>query len=89
VAYYLPVAMQSIPPSLWEGLFQQPQAAPMPSAGLSLLPQMFEKQRQDMTPKTIDREINPGITWGGKDRNAIMPNDLMRLYFEGRPAEDL
>lgn len=35
------------------------------------------------------REINPGITWGGKDRNVMLPEDVQASRFYGHPIEGL
>jgi len=79
--------LQPIPQSLWNGLFQG-QATPPPGNANdpSLLAMMLQKQHQQQDPRLFLREINPGATWGGRDRNAIQPNDLMQLYFSPAPS---
>lgn len=80
-----PVAAQ-IPQQLWNGLFptQQPQVN-----NLSPFQQMLEMHQQRTGPQFVSREIDPGRTWGGRDRNAIDPQALMQMYFAQRPPENL
>lgn len=79
--------VQQIPQGLWNGLFQD--AQPLAPQGQSLLPLMLEKQKQQQDPRLYMREINPGVTWGGRDRNAIQPDDLMQMYFSPMTPENL
>jgi len=45
---------------------------------LSPAEQYLAKQRMlQMRGQTNIRTINPGVTWGGHDKNAIQPNDVM------------
>ena len=52
-----------------------------------LLAMMRAKQAQQQDPRIISREINPGQTWGGRDPNAIQPNDVMQSYYTPPPPE--
>jgi hypothetical protein len=77
--------MQKVPQSLWNGLFQAPEA-PAIDPSLSAMMQLHQ---QRMDPRLFLREINPGATWGGRDRNAMQPNDLMQMYFSPTPSENM
>lgn len=56
------------------------QGASSPTDWISLLrgPNYMENGNKN-TP-----EIDPGASWGGKDRNEILPNDVMGNYLYGR-----
>jgi hypothetical protein len=56
-----------------------------PSA--DLLAMMRAKQAQQQDPRMISREIDPGQTWGGRDPNAIQPNDVMQSYYNPPPPD--
>jgi hypothetical protein len=47
----------------------------------SLLSEMQAEHAKRIDPRLYMREINPGTTWGGRDRNAIRPDDVMQSYF--------
>lgn len=69
--------VQQPPQSLWNGL-QAPQA---PNVDPSMLAMMLAKQRQMQDPQSRMPELNPGQTWGGRDRNAIQPDDATQSRF--------
>lgn len=76
------------PQSLWDGLSQPaPQAPPVNDP--SMLAMMRAKQAAQQDPRVFMREINPGMTWGGRDRNAIQPNDVMQSYFMSPSPESI
>jgi hypothetical protein len=52
-----------------------------------LLAMMRAKQAQQQDPRVFMREINPGQTWGGRDPNAIQPNDIMQSYYNPPPPD--
>jgi len=52
-----------------------------------LLAMMRAKQAQQQDPRMISREIDPGQTWGGRDPNAIQPNDVMQSYYNPPPPD--
>jgi hypothetical protein len=41
----------------------------------------------DSTPPGTIREINPGMRWGGKDKNAIQPLDVQMDRVYGIPTQ--
>jgi hypothetical protein len=53
------------------------------------LAQMRAKQTQQQDPRVFMREINPGQTWGGRDPNAVQPNDVMQSYYTPPPPEPI
>lgn len=67
-------------------LQQQPIA---PDLSLSLLGQMLQHQDNLYSPRAFMREINPGVTWGGRDKNAIQPNDVMQSRTYVQPPEGM
>ena len=72
--------MQQSPTPLMDGL-----SGAAPSS--DLLAMMRAKQAQQQDPRLISREINPGQTWGGRDPNAIQPNDVMQSYYNPPPPD--
>jgi hypothetical protein len=74
--------MMAPPQTMWQGL-SNPQAKlpPIDPNDPSGLAMMREKQAQQGENLSTMREINPGLTWGGRDRNAVQPNDVMQTYF--------
>lgn len=54
-----------------------------------LLAMMRAKQAQQQDPRVFMREINPGQTWGGQDRNAITPDNVMQSYYNPPPPEPI
>ena len=65
------------PTPLVDGLAQPP--------GLTPLQMMQAKQFQDRLSNTGPRDINPGVTWNGQDRNAVQPNDVITSRTFGVP----
>lgn len=41
----------------------------------------------DSTPPGAIQQINPGMTWGGKDKNAIQPLDTQMYRVYGIPSQ--
>ena len=78
------------PQSMWQGLSNpQGQLPPIDPNDPSMLAMMREKQIQQGEALSTMREINPGMTWGGRDRNAIQPNDIMQSYFSQQPPGNI
>jgi hypothetical protein len=75
------------PQSMWQGLSNpQAQLPPIDPNDPSGLAMMREKQFQQGENLSTMREISPGMTWGGRDRNAVQPDDVMKNYFYGPPS---
>jgi len=74
------------PQSLWQGL-EQPLFNPQ--VGSDLLSQMFAKQQQQRDPRAFMPTIDPGQTWGGKDRNNIHPYDVQVSRTSTLPPEPI
>jgi hypothetical protein len=80
-------ALTQQPQSLWQGLEQtiDPQQS---SANMSPLGQMQIKQQQLQDPRAFMPTINPGRTWGGRDKNNLSPLDVQMGRTYGLPQED-
>lgn len=77
------------PQSTWQGLSNpQAQLPPINPNDPSMLGVMREKQALQGENLSTMREINPGASWGGRDRNAVQPDDVMKNYFYGPPSVD-
>ena len=70
-----------VPPS------QTPMMDGLAAPSADLLAMMRAKQAQQQDPRNFMREINPGQTWGGRDPNAIQPNDVMQSYYNPPPPD--
>jgi hypothetical protein len=70
-----------VPPS------QTPLMDGLSAPSADLLAMMRAKQAQQQDPRMISREIDPGQTWGGRDPNAIQPNDVMQSYYNPPPPD--
>lgn len=63
---------QQSPQPLWDGIDQ---AAQVPNGDLLAMMRAKQAQQKD---RLYMRELNPGVTWGGRDKNAIQPDDVMQ-----------
>ena len=70
-----------VPPS------QTPMMDGLAAPSSDLLAMMRAKQALQQDPRVFMREINPGQTWGGRDPNAIQPNDVMQSYYNPPPPD--
>lgn len=79
-------AVPQQPLSLWQGI-SQPLSPPQ--VGSDPLSQMIAKQQQQRDPRAFMPTIDPGQTWGGRDRNNILPYDVQmgRTYMQ--PPENI
>lgn len=59
------------------------------SLNLSMLEQMLQTNQQRMAPQFQWRLLDPGMTWGGQDKNAVQPDDYMNSIFSVKPQEDI
>jgi hypothetical protein len=69
---------------LWSGIMQNPQQ-PQP-----MLPAWQDENARRMaeTRRGVIREISPGLTWGGRDSNAIHPDGVMQYRTFQNPVPD-
>jgi hypothetical protein len=53
--------------------------------GMSPLAMMQAKQFAERLSNIGPRDINPGVSWGGRDRNALYPGDVATSLKFGVP----
>ena len=68
-----------VPPS------QTPMMDGLAAPSADLLAMMQAKQFAERLSNTGPRDINPGVSWGGRDRNALQPGDVATSLKFGVP----
>lgn len=77
------------PQTLWQGINQGdgiPQAVP---GNPSTIPQMALKQLLQQDPRAFMPTIDPGRTWGNRDRNNVHPYDVQVARTYVQPPENI
>jgi hypothetical protein len=85
------MAMTSLAQAVLQGMMLRQQPAPPMLADQGQVAPNWQSllQPPNSRPSGAFPEINPGMTWGGKDKNAIQPNDVMSSRFYRLPIEGL
>lgn len=68
---------------------QAPQLAPPPQASPTWADMLQQRSPRSQPNIGAIREINPGVLWGGQDRNVMLPEDVQASRTYGHGIEPL
>ena len=86
-AYQAQLQQQS---AMLQGLMTAPPTDAPPSGPTPTWLDMLQNRSPRSQPDIgAIQQINPGVTWGGRDRNVMMPNDVQSARFYGHDYDPI